>query len=157
MHFTAKSEATKVNFLELKNFFLLYIAFTLPFHANRFNVLHDFLQHCYTLHGHVQAHQDQLPRVGGTSSCCTLHLFCLFILTVLMCCMMYLNTAVPFMAMSEATKISILGLGNFFMLYIASALHLHANGFDVLHDLLNILAQCPLVLKCCNKTRGLRE
>ena len=40
-------------------------------------------------------------------------------LIALMCYMMCFNTAIYFMAMSEATKINFLGLGNFIMLYIA--------------------------------------
>ena len=38
---------------------MLYIASTLPLHADRFDVLHDLLQHCYVLFGHVQGHQGQ--------------------------------------------------------------------------------------------------
>ena len=57
-------------------------------------------------------------------------------LVFLMCCMTYLNTAIHFMVMSKTTKINILGLGNFIMLYIASTLPLHDDHFDVLNDLL---------------------
>ena len=67
---------------------------------------------------------------------CTLHLLYLFTLIDLMCCMTYFDTASPFMAMSEATKINFLRLENFYTLCIASSLPLHADRFDVLHDLL---------------------
>ena len=43
---------------------MLYIASTLPRHADRFNVPHDLLQHLFTLHDHVRGHQDQLLGVG---------------------------------------------------------------------------------------------
>ena len=49
-HFMAMSLATKINFLRLENFYRLYIASTLPLHADRFDVPHDLLQHCFTLH-----------------------------------------------------------------------------------------------------------
>ena len=43
---------------------MLIIASTLHFHADRFVVLHDLLQHCFTFHGHGHAHQDELLGVG---------------------------------------------------------------------------------------------
>ena len=46
---------------------MLHIASSLNLHANRFDVLHDLLQHCFTL------------------QCCTFYLLCLFMLIVLMC------------------------------------------------------------------------
>ena len=46
----AMSEATKINFLGLENFSLLYITSLLLFHADCFDVLHDLLQHYFTLH-----------------------------------------------------------------------------------------------------------
>ena len=58
IHFMAMSEATNINFLGLGNFIMLYIAATLPIHADRFDVLHDLQQHCYVLHGHVRGHHD---------------------------------------------------------------------------------------------------
>ena len=63
-HFMAMSEDTEINFLGLENFYMLYIAFTLPLHADRFDVPHGLLQHCFTLHGHVRGHQDQLLEPG---------------------------------------------------------------------------------------------
>ena len=72
----------------------------------------------------------------GTLSCYTLHLLCLFMLTVLMCYMIYFITAMSLMAMSKATKINFLRLRNFTMLYTASTLPFHSVCFDVLHDLL---------------------
>ena len=63
-HFMAMSVATKINFLGLENFCMLFIASTLPRHADRLDVLHDLLPHCFTLHGHVRGHQDQLLGVG---------------------------------------------------------------------------------------------
>ena len=63
-HFMAMSVATKINFLGLENFCMLYIASTLPLHTDRFDVQHDLLQHCFTLHGHVRDQQDQLLEVG---------------------------------------------------------------------------------------------
>ena len=64
MFFMGKYKATKINFLRLGYFVMLYIAFNLPLHADRFDVLHDLLQHCYVLYGHVQGHQDQLLEAG---------------------------------------------------------------------------------------------
>ena len=64
MYFIAMSVATKINFLGLENFSALCIASTLPLYADRFDVLHDLLHHCYALHGHVRGHQDQLLEVG---------------------------------------------------------------------------------------------
>ena len=58
-------------------------------------------------------------------------------LIVLMCYMTYFNPASHFMAMSVATKTNFLGLDNFYMLNISSSLPLHANRFDVPHDLLD--------------------
>ena len=58
-------------------------------------------------------------------------------LIVLMCYMTYFITGMHFMAVSVATKINFLGLENFYMLDIASTLPLHADLFDVLHDLLH--------------------
>ena len=40
---TSHFMATNINFLVLKNFFMLYIASTLPFQADRSDVLHDLL------------------------------------------------------------------------------------------------------------------
>ena len=60
----AMSVATKINFLGLENFLMLYFASTLPLHADRFDVLHDLLQHLFTLHDHVRGHQDQHLVVG---------------------------------------------------------------------------------------------
>ena len=57
-------------------------------------------------------------------------------LILLMCYMTYFKTAPLFMAISVVTKINFLGWENFYMLYIASTLSLHADRFDVLHDLL---------------------
>ena len=59
-HFMAMFVATKINFLRLENFCMLFFASTLPFHTDRFDVLHHPLQHCFTLHGHVRDYQDQL-------------------------------------------------------------------------------------------------
>ena len=59
-HFMVMSVATKINFLGLENFCMFFIASSLPFHADRFDVLHHLLQHCFTLHCHVRGHQDQL-------------------------------------------------------------------------------------------------
>ena len=56
----AMSEATEINFLGLGNFCMLHIACNLPVHADRFDVLHDLLQHCHVLYGHVRGHQDLL-------------------------------------------------------------------------------------------------
>ena len=50
--------------------------------------------------------------------------------------MTYFNPASHFMAMSVAPKIDFLGLENFKMLHISSSVPLHANRFDVQHDLL---------------------
>ena len=58
MPFMAMSEATKINSLGLEKFCLLYAALSSPFHADRFDVRHDLLQHFYALHGHVRGHQD---------------------------------------------------------------------------------------------------
>ena len=58
------SVATMINILRLENFHMLYISSTLPLHADCFDVLHDLRQHCFTLHGHVRGHQDQLLGVG---------------------------------------------------------------------------------------------
>ena len=176
----AMSVATKINSLGLEKFCILFIASTLTLLANRFDVLHDLLQHWFTLHGHVRGHQDQLLGVGEllhvvhciyfasscwsfwcvtwptstllhtscpcpwrstswgwrTFACCALHLLCLFMPIVLMCHITYFCTASHFMAMFVATKINFLGLENFCMLCIASILPLHADRFDVLHDLL---------------------
>ena len=52
-----------------------------------------------------------------------------------MCYMTYFITAMHFMAMSVATRINFLGQENFCMCFIASTLPLHADRFDVLHDL----------------------
>ena len=57
-------KATKVKFLGLGNFFMLYIASTLPLHTDRFDVLHDLLWLYYTLHDHVWGHQDQVVGLG---------------------------------------------------------------------------------------------
>ena len=62
--FIAMSLATKINFLGLENFYLLYIASTLPLHAHRFDVPHDLLQHYFEFDGHVRDHQDQLLGLG---------------------------------------------------------------------------------------------
>ena len=43
---------------------MLYIASILTFHADRFDVLHDLLRHCFTLHDHVHGHQGQLLGLG---------------------------------------------------------------------------------------------
>ena len=43
---------------------MLFIESTLPLHTDRFDVLHDLLQQCFTVHGHVRGHQDQLLGVG---------------------------------------------------------------------------------------------
>ena len=43
---------------------MLYIAYTLPLHTDRFDVLHDLLHYYFTLLGHVRGHQDQLLGVG---------------------------------------------------------------------------------------------
>ena len=43
---------------------MLYFASTLPLHADRFDVPHNLLLHCFTLHGHGRGHQDQLLGVG---------------------------------------------------------------------------------------------
>ena len=43
---------------------MLHIASSLNLHDNRFDVLHDLLQHCFPLHVRVRGHQDQLL-VGG--------------------------------------------------------------------------------------------
>ena len=94
MHLMAMSKATKVNFGGLGNFIMVFIASSLPLHADRFYVIYDLLQNCY------------------------------------------LNTTMHLMAMSEATKVTFLGLGNFIMLFIAFALPLHADRFDVMHDIL---------------------
>ena len=64
IHCMAISKTTKINSLGLGNLIMLYVASTLPLHADSFDVLHDLLQHCYVLHGHVQGHQDQLLEVG---------------------------------------------------------------------------------------------
>ena len=53
-----------------------------------------------------------------------------------MCHMTYFNTSSHSIAMSVATKINILGLENFCMLYIPSTLILHADRFDLPHHLL---------------------
>ena len=63
-HFMTMSVPTKINFLGLEIFCTLYIASLLPLHTDRFDVLHDLLQHCFTLHGHVRGHQDQLLEPG---------------------------------------------------------------------------------------------
>ena len=69
-HFMAMSVATKVNFVGLENFcMLMFIVSTLPINADCFDVLHDLLQHCLTLHGHDLGHQDQLLGAGGTFAC----------------------------------------------------------------------------------------
>ena len=57
-------------------------------------------------------------------------------LIVLMGHMTYFNTASHSMAMSLVTKINILGLEKFRMLYIPSSLPIHADRFDVPHHLL---------------------
>ena len=64
LHLMEVSMLTRVNFLGLENFCMLHIACNLPVHAYRFDVLHDLLQHCHVLHGHVRGHQDQLLEVG---------------------------------------------------------------------------------------------
>ena len=43
---------------------MLYSAANLLLRADCFDVLHDLLQHCFTLHGHVRDQQDQLLEVG---------------------------------------------------------------------------------------------
>ena len=81
-----------------------------------------------------------------TFACCTLHLLGLFMLIGFMCYMTYFNPASHFMAMSVATKINFLGSENFKMLHISSSVPLHANHFDVPHDLLQHLctsSPCP--------------
>ena len=47
--FMNMSVATKINFLGMENFCMLYIASTLPLHSDHFEVLHDILQLCYAL------------------------------------------------------------------------------------------------------------
>ena len=42
---------------------MLYIASTLLFHADRFDVLPELLQHYFEPHGSACAHQDQLLEV----------------------------------------------------------------------------------------------
>ena len=64
MHLMAMSMATKINFLVFENFSVLCIASILPPHADRLDVLHNLLHHCYALHGHARGHQDQLLEVG---------------------------------------------------------------------------------------------
>ena len=58
------SVATKINFLGLENFSMLFNATTLTLHADRFDVPHHLLLLNFTLHGHVRVHQDQLLGVG---------------------------------------------------------------------------------------------
>ena len=59
-HFMVMSVATKINFLGLENFCMLYIVSTLPLHTDRFDVQHDLLQDYFTLHDHERGHQDPL-------------------------------------------------------------------------------------------------
>ena len=80
---------TEIKFLRLESFCMLCISCTWPLQNDCFDVLHDLLQPCSTLQGHVRGHQDLL-----------------------------------------------FGVEELFILYIASALSLHANRFDVPHDLL---------------------
>ena len=109
MHFMAMSEATKINFFGLENFCLLYIHCTY------------FAFSCWSFWCAAWPTLTLLctswpwprpPRSTSwgwrTFSCCTLHLLCLFMLIVLMCCMTYFNTAIHFMDMSEVTKINFL-------------------------------------------------
>ena len=58
LHLMEVSMLTKVNFLGLENFCMLGVTCNLPVHADRFDVLHDLLQHCHVLHGHARGHQD---------------------------------------------------------------------------------------------------
>ena len=64
LHLMEVSVLTKINFFGLEKFLVLFIASTLPLHADRCDVLHPILQHCFTLCGHVRGHQDQLLVVG---------------------------------------------------------------------------------------------
>ena len=135
MQFMSMSKATKINFLRLRNFCLLYIASTFPFHAEFWCTEWPTLT--------LLCSTWPCPRPPRSTSWgwrtfthCTLHLLHLFTLVDWMCCMTYINTSSPFMAMSMATKINFLGLENFYTLYIASTLPLHTDRFDVLHDLL---------------------
>ena len=43
---------------------MLFIATGMTLHSDRFDVLHDLLEHYFPLHGHVRGHQDLLLWVG---------------------------------------------------------------------------------------------
>ena len=109
LHFIAMSKAIEINFFGLENFCLLYIHCTY------------FAFSCWSFWCAAWPTLTLLctswpwprpPRSTSwgwrTFSCCTLHLLCLFMLIVLMCCMTYFNTAIHFMDMSEVTKINFL-------------------------------------------------
>ena len=129
------SVVIKTNFLGLENFCMLFIASTLPLHADRFDAPHHLLLHYFKLHGHVCGHQDQLLGVGEL----LLVVHCIYFASSfwsLWCAAWPIMTAMHFMTMSAATRINFLRLENFCMWFIASILPLHADHFDVLHDLL---------------------
>ena len=125
LHLMEVSVLTKINFFGLEKFLVLFIASTLPLHADRCDVLHALLQHCFTLHGHVRSHQDQLLVVGelyisyiaSTLPIHTVHFDVLH--DLLQLCHMYLMT------MSVTTKINFLGLENLnkWPIYFTCALH----------------------------------